>query len=247
MTPEALFDRDASWYDAAHDSHSVDGHALRARLETVIRRVGSGPGDLLDAGMGPGRLLERLASRDWTVSGVDLSERMIEHARRRLPQHANRLFQAPVEALPFADSTFDIVVATGVLEYVSDPTLAVGELVRVLRPAGRLIASLPNRRSLHVLSKRAYYPLVRAAKRALATERPAPPRQNGLTPDALERLLRHNGLDAIAFERTSFAIVPTPLDLIASRTAARAADALERGHRFGRLLATQLVVEARRR
>lgn len=248
MTPEALFDREASWYDAVHDVQTVDGHALRARLATVERRVGSGPGELLDAGMGPGRLLERVDTRGWTVTGVDLSERMVNHARRRLPEHAERLIQAPIEALPFADSSFDVVVATGVLEFVRDPSVALGELARVLRPDGRLIGSLPNRRSVHFLSKRVYYPVVRAAKRTLTTDRPSPARQNGLTPGELERLLRLYGLDSVDYEPTSFAALPTPLDLVAARAATRAAEALERGSpRFGRLLATQMVFEASRR
>lgn len=248
MTPEALFDREASWYDSAHDVQSVDGHALRARLETVERRVGSGPGDLLDAGMGPGRLLERVAGRGWRVSGVDLSGGMVNHARRRLPEHAERLLQAPIEALPFADASFDVVVATGVLEYVREPSIALGELIRVLQPDGRLIGSLPNRRSVHVLSKRVYYPVVRAVKRALTPERSSPARQNGLTPRELERLLRLHGLDSVDYEPTSFAAFPTPLDLVVARVATRAAEALERSSPlFGRLLATQMVFEASRR
>lgn len=247
MTPEALFDREASWYDAVHDVQTVDGHALRARLDTVERRAGSGPGDLLDAGMGPGRLLERVASRGWKVSGVDLSEQMVSHARRRLPEHTERLLQAPIEALPFANSSFDVVVATGVLEFVREPSVALRELIRVLHPNGRLIGSLPNRRSVHFLSKRVYYPVVRTAKRALTTERPSPARQNGLTPGELERLLRLNGLDSVEYEPTSFAAFPTPLDLVVARAATRAAEALERrSPRFGRLLATQIVFEARR-
>jgi ubiquinone/menaquinone biosynthesis C-methylase UbiE len=50
-----------------------------------------------------------------------------------------RLVQAPAEALPFADASFDTVVSTLVLCTVSDPARAVDEVARVLRPGGRLL------------------------------------------------------------------------------------------------------------
>ena len=46
---------------------------------------------------------------------------------------------APAEALPFADASFDVVVSTLVLCTCADPVAAIGELRRVLRPGGRLV------------------------------------------------------------------------------------------------------------
>jgi ubiquinone/menaquinone biosynthesis C-methylase UbiE len=50
-----------------------------------------------------------------------------------------RLVAAPAEAIPFADDTFDTAVATLVLCTVPDPTAAIDELARVLKPGGRLL------------------------------------------------------------------------------------------------------------
>ena len=55
-------------YDSRYDAVNAEGHALRARLTAVLRCLGSGPGEVLDAGMGPGRLCGEFALRDWTVS-----------------------------------------------------------------------------------------------------------------------------------------------------------------------------------
>ena len=116
-----------SVYDSAYDRVDADGHALRARLAVVLRMLGSGGGEALDAGMGPGRLCAELDARGWTVSGIDASEQMVEVARDRLPMARERLLRAEIEALPFAPESFDAVAATGVLEY-ADVTRAVSEL-----------------------------------------------------------------------------------------------------------------------
>ena len=67
----SFFDATSARYDRAYDAQTADGHALRARMAAVLRLVGEGPGDALDAGMGPGRLCAELESRGWTAHGVD--------------------------------------------------------------------------------------------------------------------------------------------------------------------------------
>src|SRR5215218_8715189 len=130
-------------YDSRYDAANAEGHALRARLAVVLQCLGSGPGDVLDAGMGPGRLCSELALRDWTVSGIDASEEMVAMARARLPARVPALVHAEIELLPFADESFDAVAATGVLEY-ADVSRSLAELARVLRPSGIAVVSYPN-------------------------------------------------------------------------------------------------------
>ncbi len=122
-------------YDSRYDALNADGHALRARMACVLRLLGDGPGEILDAGMGPGRLCGELAARGWTVNGIDASDEMVGVARERLPERSSHLQKAKIEALPFGPESFDAVTATGVLEYADVPR-ALAELVRVLRPGG---------------------------------------------------------------------------------------------------------------
>ncbi len=131
-------------YDAGFDQPGPAGYSLRTRLAATLRLVPDEPGDVLDAGMGPGRLCVELDQRGWRVSGVDVSEVMVELAAARLPHARERLLAAPIEALPFPDESFDVVIATGVLEHVGDKEAAIRELARVLRPGGRAIVSFPN-------------------------------------------------------------------------------------------------------
>ncbi|WP_026116482.1 class I SAM-dependent methyltransferase [Nocardiopsis valliformis] len=97
---------------------------------------------ILDAGCGAGPLVAALGERGARVSGIDASASMVALARRRLGDEADLRVGDLADPLPFADGAFDDVVASLVLHYLRDwgPTLA--EMRRVLRPGGRLIASV---------------------------------------------------------------------------------------------------------
>lgn len=176
-----FFDTFAGDYDQAYGRDTVGGRILRRRLETALGMLGDGPGGVLDAGMGGGVLCARLAARGWTVSGVDVSPAMVELARARLPEHAERLRVGSVLALPFADASFDAAVCTGVLEYVdAEVPRAVAELARAVRPGGTVVASLPNYRSVQGIWRfRLFYPSVRHVKRLL--RRTPPPSRRIVT------------------------------------------------------------------
>ena len=100
---------------------------------------------VLDAGCGTGFgtaiLSERRPSR---LVGVDISEEAVDRAGDLAPR-ADELRQADIRELPFADSTFDVVVCFEVIEHIDRQDEALDELRRVLRPTGCLLISSPNR------------------------------------------------------------------------------------------------------
>jgi 2-polyprenyl-6-hydroxyphenyl methylase/3-demethylubiquinone-9 3-methyltransferase len=107
----------------------------------------------LDAGCGTGTIARRLAQQGCRVTAVDGSARMIAAAERAAAPGTGSmplcfLRVKDVAELPFADAAFDAIVCSSVLEYVDAPSLVLGELARVLRPGGRLIVSIPNRRAV---------------------------------------------------------------------------------------------------
>jgi len=76
-----------------------------------------------------------------TLTGVDLSDRMLDLARERAA-HLGRqvtLRQGDAQALPFGDASFDTAVCTLGLCAIPDPQAALDEMLRVLRPGGRLV------------------------------------------------------------------------------------------------------------
>ena len=192
----AFFDKQAERYDRAYDDPGKGGQILRRRLVDAVALLGDGPGDMLDVGMGAGRLCAELVERGWTVSGVDLSPVMVEAARQRLPGIAERLCVGSIDRLPFGDGTFDAVAATGVLEYATDDLAgATRELARVLRPAGRAVVSFPNHASpRHLWRGRILYPTVRAAKKLVPFGRPPPPVVARRSLASLEAALESAGL-----------------------------------------------------
>ncbi len=103
--------------------------------------VGRGSGlRVLDVGCGPGALSVELVARVGAerVAAADPSAPFVEAARERLPGVDVR--QAGAEDLPFADASFDAVLAQLVVQFMTDPAAGVGQMGRVARPGGVVAA-----------------------------------------------------------------------------------------------------------
>jgi ubiquinone/menaquinone biosynthesis C-methylase UbiE len=108
---------------------------------------------VLDAGCGDGRYLAALAEAPGTpqrVVGVDISERILGAAELAAEAAGvgAELVRANLEALPFADGEFDLVLSVQVVEHLLDPAAGLGELARVLEPGGTLIVSTDHARAV---------------------------------------------------------------------------------------------------
>jgi SAM-dependent methyltransferase len=114
--------------------------AGRERAELFRRYVG-GPGRrVLDLGCRDGALTRAYAVENEVV-GVDADrDALSEAGKLGIETHWADLD----EPLPFEDASFDVVVAGELLEHLRDPGRLVGETLRVLRPGGAFVASVPN-------------------------------------------------------------------------------------------------------
>ena len=96
---------------------------------------------VLDVGCGDGTLACAAASRGAVVTGLDPDPAMVAAGRARPARDGLEVefMDGRIERLPFADGSFDVVVAVTVLCFVADARAAVREMARVLRPGGRLV------------------------------------------------------------------------------------------------------------
>jgi SAM-dependent methyltransferase len=122
------------WYGTLRETAAG---ALERQLEqTTDARV-------LDAGCGTGGMLEVLRRRhpSWRLHGLDFSGEALDHCRRR---GFVDLTKGSVNALPFADASFDAVLSLDVLYFEGvDDSRAMKEIHRILKPGGCLILNLP--------------------------------------------------------------------------------------------------------
>lgn len=123
---------------AGHDSREIAFDAVRDAAPDRVLEVGCGWGEFA------ARVQEELGAE---VLAVDLSPRMVELARERGVDAQ----VGDVQALPFADGSFDCAVANYMLYHAPDIDRALGELHRVLRPGGTLVASTNGKRHLEEL------------------------------------------------------------------------------------------------
>ena len=133
------------------DESMVEQLEALYRTRDVMRRrrlireaLGAQPGErILDAGCGPGFYISELhdeVGSGGSLVGVDSSPQMLAVAAHRNEGRAGVEFRAgDVTSLPVKDGEFDGAICVQVLEYVDDPTAALAELRRALRPGGRAV------------------------------------------------------------------------------------------------------------
>lgn len=123
-----------------------DHHWWYAVLRTLVEERLPSRGHLLDAGCGTGGMLEFLRHK-FCVAGIDISEQAVSHCHQR---GLHTVQTGSVDALPFADESFDVVLSLDVLYHAAvDEQRALAEMHRVLRADGLLLLNLPAFAVLH--------------------------------------------------------------------------------------------------
>lgn len=117
---------------------------FRRRRASVIRRRAE-PGPVLDVGCGRGYMLRTLRELGFTPHGVELSEHSAWHAAHKLhiPVHVG-----PLDAAPYAPSSFTAVIFWHTLEHFTDPFAMLAKANALLKPGGLLVVAVPNSESL---------------------------------------------------------------------------------------------------
>jgi phosphatidylethanolamine/phosphatidyl-N-methylethanolamine N-methyltransferase len=136
----AHIERVYSAYSRVYDR--VFGRVFQDSRVTLAAAIDALPGEsVLEVGVGTGLLLPLYAGR-CRITGIDLSAGMLDKARDRvaglgLPDVTLEVMDAG--AMTFADDSFDVAVAAYVVTAVPDHRAVMNEMVRVVRPGGRIL------------------------------------------------------------------------------------------------------------
>ncbi|HEY8953800.1 MAG TPA: methyltransferase domain-containing protein [Candidatus Dormibacteraeota bacterium] len=187
-----FFDQIASVYDNwAGGQH---GRVAARLVELAAPKRGE---HVLDVATGTGLVAHLVAANvaPGSVIGIDLSDRMLSIARAKQGKNTQFVGMA-AERLVFRPETFDLVTMGEALAYLSDPTDALAEANRVLRPGGRLAVSC-QRRSLSTRAQDLFFqglaPLAR--RHYLSLPRYSSERARFGEPDVLPQLLAGAGFE----------------------------------------------------
>ena len=208
-----MFDRIAPIYDAMNTVMTA-GLDARWRRAAVGAAQLAGGGAAVDVACGTGALtreLARAAGSDGSITGTDVSERMLEQARRRrspagVPRP--RYLLADALELPLDEASVDVATIAFGLRNVADYTRCLREMARVTRPGGRVVVleiATPERGIGRVLGATWFervVPLLGRLAGGGSAYRYLPRSVRGYPPpEAIARAMREAGIDRVHWRR----------------------------------------------
>lgn len=129
---KAIFDSAASRYDEISNPYAVS-----RRREFFVRLA---TGDTLEVGAGTGEISRALLKDGHRVVATDISPNMVSQMQKK----GIEAVVSDAEKLPFANESFDTVIAAELIYYLDNPERFIAEAHRVLKPQGRLLLSSAN-------------------------------------------------------------------------------------------------------
>ncbi|MBW1708317.1 MAG: methyltransferase domain-containing protein [Deltaproteobacteria bacterium] len=168
MTNQELIDK--KWDDEGVIPDTINpdtAYLIDQMTGQTLEAVDASPDELiLDVGCGRALDLLSLGAKGAILFGFDGSRVMIERAAENFIAQSipPRLACGSAENLPYADKSFNKVICKGAIDHFYDPGKAIQEMVRVLKPGGRLIISVANFSNLGFRSAKLYNRIHKAIK-----------------------------------------------------------------------------------
>jgi ubiquinone/menaquinone biosynthesis C-methylase UbiE len=140
------YDDFSDWYERERH-HGY--HAMLDRLELEVLTPLALNREVLEVGAGTGLIMQGLTHTARRIVGLDLSAGMLKAAAKR----GFDVVQGSATDLPFESERFDLVYSFKVLAHVPDIKKALGEMARVLKPGGHMVAEFYNAHSIRRIAK----------------------------------------------------------------------------------------------
>ena len=146
----------SSWIVKEIKEHGIhdpyDDNIYSEVIRKILKFIGGKKLRILDEGCGSSAYGLRFAKLGHSVTGIDISEEIIESAKQRSKiEKVRASFEVgDIEELPFKDSSFDVCLFGGVLHHFPDINKVMQESLRVTKSGGYLVAIEPNKENPHV-------------------------------------------------------------------------------------------------
>lgn len=225
----------ATRYNEEHFRNPNEYPTLLYRQMHILQMLeGAGvPKDakVLDAGCGTGDLIKEMHQLGYTdLTGIDISDSMIaiakENCKAGVAEGKVHLQTGSATALPFDPARFDVVVCSGLVEYLSDDEGWTGEVKKVLKPGGILILNVTNsqavrRWTLGPVTKLKQLSLFRKLAAFIKTKVLHQGTLNHFpffirthAPASFDQFLERKGFRKLGHRYFDFSILPYPLDTV---------------------------------
>ena len=142
MDKEKFYDTIADDFDSIMNMYDTN-RRIEVIFDDFLGKEDLKNKTLLDGGCGTGLFTKRAVERGAKVTSLDIAPKLVELTIKKCPTAKG--VEGSLLELPFDDNTFDFVISSDVIEHTPDPLAAVKELIRVLKPGGKICITVPNR------------------------------------------------------------------------------------------------------
>lgn len=210
---------------------------------------------VLDVGCGTGDLLPFINSHNAAYTGLDLSNEMIGRAHSNHKDilskgHAN-FKVADCEKLPTEHSSIDFISSVALIEYLRDPTVALKEIYRVLKPDGYFVITVPHKSCMNVeirdifsrLRNLCFPVYLKLNGNALSAMRNV--KHYHYDPEELDKMMTALGLTKVDGRFTNFYAIPHPVDHLIPNIYIKLSEKIDRsgsGNKYAMLAANYIAL-----
>jgi ubiquinone/menaquinone biosynthesis C-methylase UbiE len=142
------YKKDATDFDYFEEHKGATAHDEKRVREFIISKVGKCVKSILDVGCGRAWVADHYLPKGVKVFSLDISVTNPAKAVKLYPSEKHFGITADSFHLPFADNSFDCVIASEIIEHVVNPEMFVKELFRVVKKSGELIVTTPYKEKI---------------------------------------------------------------------------------------------------
>ena len=137
------YQKDAEFFDYSKKRNIVIRMSNKRLYQAILNNVSPEHKEILDVGCGRAWVAQKLLAKNKFVCSMDISDVNPIMALKSEPSKNHSAVVADVFNLPFKKKSFDLIIASEIMEHVWNPKLFISNLYSILKPGGRLIITTP--------------------------------------------------------------------------------------------------------